>query len=208
VPNTSINEHPLQSKTGFLSLPTEVRVIIYRMLCPPMKVMVRSRQAIYRGPGAIMCVCRTFAIECTPIFYEKTTFVLLQEAYLHVLKVKIRPQNMARVQSLVIGGFKDYWPIGDRFVLEVPSSLKTLCFGWKGAVSDHEIGRMQWTRQQNDKSVREELDRICRPTFNNSVKSLWINNPNLRIFLEAWVGGNSGQIVSTPKIFWPLCHKS
>lgn len=191
----------LTPQSRLLSLPAEVRLLIYRLLFSNLRVTVQPRQPIYRGPGSIITVCRLFYLECLPIFYELVTIVLKHEAYLYVLRRKIGPHNMARIRSIVIGGFDSL--VSKATTLQLPDALEKLCIGWKGGTPS-EPGAVDWEWPLSDDFIRTQLDESCRQPLDSCMKDLWTKNLGLQIFLEGWIGKVPSSKVCPPRVFLPL----
>ena len=168
---------------SILMLPFEVRLIIYRLLFVNLIVTVRrAHEEPSEGPWNIMRTCQLFHTECLQIFYDFATIKLHHELFLHLLRAKIGPQNLARIRSLAIAGFKD--TIGRGLAAQLPVSLKRLNLIWeggtllshttpKGHLSDGDIKSLLGVR-------RRQLDSI--------VKQIWSHNHGLQIYLDTYVG--------------------
>jgi hypothetical protein len=129
-----------------------------------------------------MRTCRLCYVEALTIFYESVTVTLKHEAFLYVLKRRIGQHNMARIRTLVVGGFDT--TVGSSLALQLPESLQKLYIGWRGGTDSFHgkpHGRVP------DSHIRYLLNgkRLC---LNSCVNELWIKNPNLGIWLDAIVG--------------------
>lgn len=173
------------SRTCLLSLPTEIRQLIYGMLFSDLKITIQASQSPYRGPDAIMHASKAFYHDCLSIFYKLVTIILKHEAYLYLLHKKIGHPKMALIRNLAVCGF-DY-RITERFMLQLPSSLQKLCIGWKGGTCSYD-GRSGWEWPASDEFVRSQLHQSCRSALDSLVKTLWAKNPNLEISIEGWIG--------------------
>lgn len=171
-------------QSRLLLLPTEVRVMIYRSLFSNLKVTVAgSNTSADQGPWAIMRTCWKCYEECLPIFYELATVRLKHEAYHYVLRRKIGEQNMARLQSVEIGGLHS--KLDAKIATELPHTLKTLYLSWKGAIYFYNStpkGSLV------DGDIQVLLDRTFRPYLDHAVTELFTKNPNLKVYLDTLVG--------------------
>ncbi len=171
------------NRTSFLTLPAEIRLLIYESLFCHLTVTLRRRyQNPSEGPWNIIRTCRLCNIESLPIFYDLATIRLQHELFIHVLQSRIGAQNLAQVRSLIIGGYKG--PVGGMLASRLPRSLKNLCFDWSsGRHFYYRIGRSGLS----DSDI-EGLLRLRRGLLDSSVKQIWSQNHDLRICLDAHVG--------------------
>ena len=182
----------------FLLLPNELRIMIYRDLFSNMKVTVIGQaRLLERGPGAIMRTCRQCYNECFPIFYELATISLKHETYLHVLRRKIGPHNMARLQNVEVGGFKSI--PNDIVVVELPATLKKLYLRWESNMG-FEPGTPKGPL--NDDQIRRCIERN-RQDFEKVVTKLFEKAPDLHIFFDTVVGHAPSTEVYFPVLISP-----
>ncbi|ERF71131.1 hypothetical protein EPUS_09117 [Endocarpon pusillum Z07020] len=168
----------------FLHLPTEVRLLVYRHLFSELSVTVASATlSPEQAPWAIFRTCRTCYDESLPIFYELATISLKHEAYLHVLRRKIGPDNMARLQSVALGGFRNM--VHKTVVEDLPATLRKLFLGWKGNTA---FSNTTPKSHLDDDQMRDFLEWSFRHYLDPSVGDLLAKAPNLRIFLDTIIG--------------------
>jgi hypothetical protein len=174
----------MTAPSRFLLLPTEVRLLVYHKLFSNLSVTVASpTQSPDQGPWAIMRTCRTCYNESLPVFYELATISLKHEAYLHVLRRKIGPENMARLQCVVVGGFRNM--VHKIVVVELPTTLRKLSLGWKGNTAFYNTTPKS---HLNDEQMRDFLEWTFRQYLDPSVEELFTKAPNLQIFLDTIIG--------------------
>lgn len=174
---------PERYSTSILVLPTEVRLIIYRQLFSNLIVIVRrAQQEPSEGAWNVMRTCRQCYSECLPIFYDSVTIKLHHELFLYILQKKIGLQNLARIRSLVIAGFKD--TVGSALAAQLPRSLTNLYFVWEGGTYFYFSTPEGFL---SDDHI-ENLLRARRRDLDSSVKQIWSDNHKLRIYLDAYVG--------------------
>ena len=167
----------------FLTFPAEVRLMIYRLQFRHLTVTLRRQhQKPSAGPWNIMRTCQLCNMEGLPIFYDLATIKLQHEMFIHVLRSRVGAQNLARVRSLEIGGYKE--AVGSILASRLPRSLKSLCLDWScGRHFYYATG----LSGPSDSDI-EGLLLLRRQLFNSSVKQIWSLNHNLRIYLHTRVG--------------------
>lgn len=168
---------------SILALPTELRLIIYRLLFVDLTLTVRrAQQEPSEGPWNVMRVCQLCYTESLPVFYDSVTIKLHHELCLHVLQRKIGLQNLARIRSLVIAGFKNTLSSG--LAAQLPRSLKHLHFIWEG-------GTFFYFTTPKGRLSDDDIEILLggrRHQLNSSVKQIWSHNHHHRIYLDAYVG--------------------
>ncbi|KAF7510906.1 hypothetical protein GJ744_005736 [Endocarpon pusillum] len=171
--------------TSFLALPAEVRLIIYRLLFRHLTVTLRRQhQRPSAGPWNIMRTCQLCNMESLPIFYDLVTIKLQHEMFTHVLRSRVGAQNLARVRSLEIARYE---AVGNILASRLPSSLKSLYFDWN--FERHIFHAIELSGPgDGDIEAFEGLLLLWRHLFNSSVKQIWSQNHDLRIYLHVRVG--------------------
>jgi hypothetical protein len=117
--------------------------------------------------------------ESLPIFYYLATVSLKHEAYLYILRRKIGPENMARLQSVVVAGFRN--EVHKIVVVELPATRRKLSLGWKGNTASYGTTRES---HLNDEQLWDFLDQTFRHYLDPSVEELFTKARNLQIFLD------------------------
>lgn len=172
--------------------------MIYRNLFSNLKVtVVGAARLVERGPGAIMRTCRQCYDECLPVFYELATISLRHETYLPVLRHKIGPHNMARLQNVEVGGFRSI--PNDIVVVELPATLKKLYLKWERSMG---FDPTTPNGPLNDDQIRRCIQRN-REDFEEVVTKLFEKAPDLQIFFDTVVGHAPSTEVLFPVLIFP-----
>lgn len=91
-------------------------------------------------------------------------------------------QNLARIRSLAIAGFKD--TVESALAAQLPKSLTNLYFMWEGGTFFYSP-----TPQVLPSDDETEISLGGRRyQLNSSVKQIWSLNHDVRIYMDAYVG--------------------
>lgn len=168
---------------SLLGLPAEVRLMIYHQLFADVTVTIRrARQEPTEGPWNILRTCQLCYREGLPVFYDCVTFKLQHELFLHVLSQKIGAQNLARVKSLAVGGYRD--EVGTALVARLPTALQKFRIIYETGPDwekDTPEGQLEDRHLQGALKLRKHWMKSC-------VKQMWSQKPPVRIFVETFVG--------------------
>jgi hypothetical protein len=170
-------------------LPYELRTNIYQHLFQGLRLSLRrskARAANHDGRRTawqILFTCRRFWTEDLATFYDLSTVVLEHDMFLHVLKHRITPKNMALVRHLELRNLN--MKLGGPEAARLPPALHSLVLWDNEAVTCRGATRLHRLDEERVRDHLRGFQVASRFVLNDSLMEMWRQSSQMKIFM--WI---------------------